>query len=374
MSARRGSPAARALALGLVASCAQIDRRSEAVGPLHDAAPDGAADGGVAEPSRPWASYEEAKAALAARRFAGPRVPKGAVAACSANRLSWRETDGTVHSWSAKTRASRVHAFREPSAPPLFAPSDDLVAVRGPVGVEVFRTEPSDARVASLGAAEAWMATDGAVLTLDPPSAGTTRARVWRTSTQRQDELPFSLDTSAAPIGAGSGALVVPSGRSAPLRLFVVDPSGRPPASHAFTGGTVEAALPTQPGLLVAYARSDGSALVRYPGDGEDGRVEIGDAVAALGTYFDDSPDAKSEHGFARGFAQFGRTVVYGSPGGVWSYDLESGALAPVQLPEKRGLTPPDLLCVMSGAELLAYRSGDDTSGQVWVVPLAPAP
>lgn len=127
-------------------------------------------------------------------------------------------------------------------------------------------------------------------------------------------------------------------------------------------------------GLAVAYVRNgtSGAALRIYTGNKDDAasRFELGDEVANRAGYFADSPGAL-EHKFLTRVTTWGRKILYASAYGIWSYDLPSGAMTPVQLVANKKTAVPDVMCVLADAGLLVYRMSSDTLGQIWAVPLA---
>jgi hypothetical protein len=117
---------------------------------------------------------------------------------------------------------------------------------------------------------------------------------------------------------------------------------------------------------------TSGAALRIYKGDHDDAtsRFELGDELANRGPYFADSPNVL-EHKFLTHVATWNQTVLYASAYGIWSYDMVSGVLRPVQLVAGKKTAVPDVLCVLGDENLLVYRMSGDTLGQIWAVPLA---
>ena len=77
------------------------------------------------------------------------------------------------------------------------------------------------------------------------------------------------------------------------------------------------------------------------------------------------------EHKFLGRVATWNQKVLYASAYGIWSYDMVSGVLVPVQLVAGKQTAVPDVLCVLRDENLLVYRMSSDTLGQLWAVPLA---
>ena len=100
-------------------------------------------------------------------------------------------------------------------------------------------------------------------------------------------------------------------------------------------------------------------------------RVELDQDIDALPPYFDDPPTTGQEHAFRPTIATWRKKILFATDYGIWSYDLATKALAPVQLNANKLSGGPNLMCVMRDAGLLVYRMNNDLDNQIWAVPLS---
>jgi hypothetical protein len=125
---------------------------------------------------------------------------------------------------------------------------------------------------------------------------------------------------------------------------------------------------------MVVYVNgSAGSALRLYKGNADTAaaRIEISDDIDGRPAYFEDPPTNGQEHDFRPPIATWGKKVLFATEYGIWSYDLASKVLAPVQLNAGKAPDVPKAFCVMRDAGLLVYRLSNDLDNQVWAVPLS---
>jgi hypothetical protein len=124
-------------------------------------------------------------------------------------------------------------------------------------------------------------------------------------------------------------------------------------------------------GLLVVYGAPGALRLYKGNLDNAASRLELRPDLDAPPPYFEDPPTTGQEHAFRSKIATWGRKVLFATEYGIWSYDLASKVLAPVQLNANKVSSVPPLMCVMRDAGLLVYRTNLDLDYQIWAVPLA---
>ena len=317
------------------------------------------------------ASRAETQQALAAARIQGPLTAQGSMGQCTDHYFVWRDSDGTLHSWSGVTQETIDYGFKAGQRA-FFRGSDSYlgVDVADFQSIAVYETNQVAALAASIPYAFAWGATNDGILRLEHPSDTTRLVRKW---TPGGDVVASDvLTTQQPPIAFGADTLVIPASVTVPYPLYLVNANGGPTTSVVFDGSIgLTSALPTARGLFVSYARNGGGRALRWYRDNDDAqRLELGDELATLPNVFSES--SANEHAFLvhTAFAGTG-TLFYDSPFGVWSYDVDTGALAAVQLdvdPQRSFV--PDTLCVMPGAGLLVYRDIQDSTGRIWAIPL----
>lgn len=339
-----------------------------------------AKDAGTDSPSGPKL-YADVQAALEAKRFPGPVTAQGSKGYCTGKSFVWRESDGTLHSWAGKTQVKIDYAFKAQGTRPYFVPSDSFIAVDvlpGYTGIDVFRTDMANTAVTSLAYAFNFVSANDGIIRLDQVVNGTdvggTKVRRWNSTTTATEEITMVLPTREPPSSFVNDMLVIPGGVIIPYSLLLVDVAKKTTGSVTFDGAlTLSQTEQFASGLAVAYVRNGaaGAALRIYKGDHDDAasRFELGDEVANRGPYFADSPNPL-EHKFLTRITTWNQKVLYASAYGIWSYDMPSGALEPVQLVAGKATAVPDIMCVLRDENLLVYRMTNDTVGQVWAVPL----
>jgi hypothetical protein len=188
-----------------------------------------------------------------------------------------------------------------------------------------------------------------------------------------EDISAILTDVRQPPSSFVNDAVVIPASVTIPYALYIVDVVKKTTTSVTFDGALgLQQTEQSAPGLVVSYSRSGGVSAIRlYKGDHDDAasRFEIGDDVANRGPYFQDGP--VGEHKFIAHITTWGQKLLYSSAFGIWSYDMVSGALAPVALAAGKRVGVPDVMCVVKDSGLLVYRLPGDTLGQIWAVPLA---
>lgn len=346
-------------------------------------APSGSADANTPGMEKPdsstppssFGTYDEAQAKLAAFRRTGPVSTQGSTVTCSDNTLGIRDSDGTIHTWSAATSTLTNYTFKAPRMS-AFTPSDTLVPVDSPTYSElsVYRTgQAAQPKLAGLPYAFNFIGAADGVIRLDQRidnvSLQGTKVRKWTESTAETTDISDVLPTQQPPSSYGLGKVVIPGSTTIPYPLYVVDVGSKTVTSVTFDGSIgLQQSAPSRAGLLVSYSRTGGNTGLRlYRDDQNTNRVEVGDEIANLPQLF---PEVNNlEHKVLARIAPYGKWVFYGSAYGVWAYELDRGTLVPAQLgPNKKAMTV-DTLCVMPGAKLLAYREIGDVNGQIWLVP-----
>ena len=328
--------------------------------------------------------YDDIQAKLDAKRFPGPTTSQGSKGACTSKYFVWKDTDGAVHSWAGKTQSRIDYAFKVQGSRPYFVPSDTLIGtdiLPGYTGIAVYRTDAANTLVkASLPYAFNFVATNDGIVRLDQNVNGTpvdgTMVRRWDLSTDTTVNLSTVLPTKEPPSSFVNDTLVIPGGITIPYALLAFDVVKKTTKSVTFDGALVlQQTEQFAAGLAVAYVRSgtSGAALRIYKNDLDDpgSRYELGDDVANRPPYLVDTPNGMLEHKFIAHITTWNQKVLYASAYGIWSYDMVSGALAPVQLVAGKKTAVPDVMCVLAAENLLVYRMSNDTLGQVWAVPLA---
>lgn len=334
----------------------------------------GTSSGGVSSGGIP-STYAAAQLALAELRQQGPLTSQGSRGQCTDNYFVWRDSDGTLHSWSGLDGSVLDYAFVA-GPRPYFRASDAYVAVdTSPTGsIQVYRTNAANELVTTLPLAYSWSATNDGIVQIETSSGTTQRIRKW-TPGGANDYLTSTFTTQQPPAAFGHGQLVVPADVTVPYPLYLIDVSTGAIGSVVFDAALAfRFAEPSPRGLFVSYARNGGTTALRWYRDDQDGtRLELGDEIDNLPPYFSDGP--ANEHQFLAHMAFAGeRTLFYDGFYGVWAYDLDAGSIRPVQLGADQKTLVPDTLCVLPGPNLLVYRDAQDPTGRVWSVPIADLP
>lgn len=324
--------------------------------------------------------YDDVQAQLETKRFPGPTTAQGSKGYCTPKYFVWRESDGTLHSWAGKTQARIDYGYKAQGTRPYFVPADVFIAtdiLPGYTGIDVHRTDTANSLVTSIPYSHNFVSATDGVIRLDQVinnvDIGGTKVRRWNAGTANTEDITTVLSTREPPSSFENDVLVIPGGVTIPFPLYLVDVVKKTTGSVIFDGALVlQQTEQFAGGLAVSYVRSgtSGAALRVYKGDHDDAanRFELGDELANRGPYFSDSP-SPLEHKFLSRITTWNQKILYGSAYGIWSYDLVTGALAPVQLVSGKKTAVPDVLCVLRDENLLVYRMGD-TVGQVWAVPL----
>jgi hypothetical protein len=347
--------------------------------PGDGAATDEAGDAGGPDAPGPYETYDGAQRFLSLMRQAGPVTAQGSAGRCTSKYFVWRDADGTMHSWEAKSGLRADHAFK--SARPSFVPSDAFIAVDvtpSYASVAVYETGTTpNVLVDNIPYAFNFVAANDGIIRLDQsidnvPLNGT-KVRRWVASTKQTEDLSQVLPTQQPPVAFANGQVVVPGGVNVPFALHMVDVNAKTTSAVTFDDAVaLRQVVPSPSGLLVSYARTGGAAGLRlYRNDKDDAasRVELGDAISALPALYADSP--KDEHAFLSRFTTYGgNVVVFDSPYGVFAYDRVKARLAPLQLGKDKKVFFVDVLCVISDANLVAFREMGDLSGQIWTLSL----
>jgi hypothetical protein len=340
----------------------------------------GGGAGTDAGPSGPQL-YDVVQAKLEAKRFPGPMTSQGSTGHCTSKYFVWKESDGTLHSWEAKTQARIDYGFKAQTRS-YFFPADTFIAVDAPgfMTQSVYRTNATSTLVGSPAYAFNFASSNDGMIRLDQridnmgPNLNGTKVRRWNAATGMTEDISTLLaGVMQPPSSFVNDTVVIPASVTIPYALYIVDVVAKTTTSVTFDGAIgLQQTEQSAPGLVVAYARSGGvSGLRLYKGDHDDvaSRFEIGDDVVNRAPYFQDGPTG--EHTFIARITTWGQKVLYASAFGIWSYDVPSGAIAPVMLAVGKKVGVPDVMCVMKDAGLLAYRLPGDTLGQIWMVPLA---
>jgi hypothetical protein len=373
------------LRLADVPSEAGVESGDDAGSGDPDGGLDGAQAGGDAAADAPKGPlmYDDVQKALEAKRFPGPTTAQGSKGYCTPNRFFWRESDGTLHSWAGKTQARIDYGWKVTGTRPYFVPADGYVGVDvlpGYATIDVYRGDQASSLAGSIPYAFNFVSANDGIIRLDQSIGGSdiggTKVRRWKVGTAAtvNEDITAVLSTREPPSSFVNDTLVIPGGVTMPYPFYIVDVMKKTTGSVTFDGAV--ALQQTEEGagdLVVAYVRSgtSGAALRIYRNNHDDAasRFELGDDLANRAGYFADAP--KLEHKFLTRIATWEKRVLYGSAYGIWSYDLVSGALVPVQLNSGKQTSVPDVLCVMRDAGVLVYRMNGDTLGQVWAVPVS---
>ena len=341
---------------------------------------DGSAGHDAPGPKGPL-DYDDVQGALQAKRFPGPTTTQGSKGYCTSKYFVWRETDGTIHSWAAKTQARLDYTWKAAGQRSYFVPADSYIAVDvlpAYANLDVYRTDTANTLVTSIPYAFDFVSANDGVIRLDQSIGGTdlggTKVRRWNAASNTTEDLTAVLPTREPPSSFVNEVLVIPGGITIPYPLYLVDVAKKTTGSVTFNGGI--ALQQTEEGaggdLIVAYVRNgaSGAALRVYKKNQDDAasRFELGDELDNRADYFTDAP--KLEHKFLTRVATWKQKVLYGSAYGIWSYDLVSGALAPVQLVSGKTAAVPDVMCILKDSNTLVYRMNGDAVGQIWAVPL----
>lgn len=315
-----------------------------------------------------WAS---AQAMLAAKRFPGPLTSQGSRGWCTDSRFVWRDSDGTLHSWTASTQTKMDYAFKSPQVPAFF-PGDAFISVDHPdySTLDVYDPSSPNALLGSLPYRYSSAGTsDGVVLGMQ--TGGGTKVQHWIAATGTTEDVSSILQTSQPPSSFGNDELVIPASVTIPYPLYIVNVAQKTTKSVTFDGsiGMYET-LSTPLGLVVSYARSGPVPNIRlYQGNSDGSRVEIGDELASMPLLFSDSPP--NEHKFIAHIARDGNNLLYASAYGVFAYGMEHGTLTALAIGPKNTTYVPDVMCVIPSARLLMFRNQTDPVGQVWALPLS---
>lgn len=336
-------------------------------------------DGGTDAPKGPL-YYDDVQKALEAKRFPGPSTVQGSKGYCTPKYFVWRESDGTIHSWAAKTQARLDYTWKAGGTRPYFVPADTFIAVDvlpGYTAIDVYRTDVANTLVTSIPYAFNFVTASDGVIRLDQSinnvDIGGTKVRRWNAGANTTEDITTVLPTREPPSSFVNDTLVIPGGVTIPFALWLVDVVKKTTTSVTFNGGIVlQQTEQAAGGLVVSYVRNgtSGAALRVYKNDLDDAasRFELGDEVENRAGYFVDAPNL--EHEFLTRVATWKQKIFYASAYGIWSYDLVSGALAPVQLVSNKKTAVPDVMCVLRDENVLVYRMSGDTLGQLWAVPL----
>ena len=342
------------------------------------------ADGGgtptdATSPPAQRPTYADVQATLEAKRFAGPKTGMAARGHCTPSYFLWVNLDNSVHSWRGTTKARIDYGFTDNGYHSYLFPSDAYFTVERPfVFVDVYRMDAANVLVSSLPYSENFASVSDGVILLDQKidgvDLGGTKVRRWNATSMVTEDITGVLATRESPSSFANDTLVIPGGKDAPYLFHIVDVAKKTSTAVMFSNGNlVLQTEESQDGLLVAYTGGGGGAQLRlYKGnlDNAASRFELGSEIEALPPYFEDPPTTGQEHDFRPTIAMWGKKLLFATDYGIWSYDLASKALAPVQLNANKLSGGPNLMCVMRDAGLLVYRMTNDLNNQVWAVPL----
>lgn len=333
--------------------------------------PDG---GGITQPTTdagPGAgTYAAAQVMLEQKRFPGPLTAQGSRGMCTDTRFVWRDSDGTLHAWTASTQIRTDYAFKAPQGPSFF-PGDAFISVpKSDYSVlEVYDPSAQNVLVGSTPYKYSSAGTtDGVVLGMQ--TGGGTKVQHWTPGTGTIDDVSAILATSQPPSSFGNDELVIPASVTIPYPLYIVNVVKKTTTSVTFDGsiGMYET-MSTPLGLVASYARSGPSPNIRlYQGNSDTSRVEIGDQLANMPGLYADSP--ATEHKFLAHITHDGNSLIYASAFGIFAYQMEHGTLSALALGPNQKVYVPDVLCVIPSAHLLMFRIQSDAVGQVWALPL----
>jgi hypothetical protein len=322
--------------------------------------------------------YADVQAALATRRFAGPKTGVSARGHCTPSYFVWVDQNKSVHSWRGTTKARIDYGFTDNGFHAYLFPSDAFFSIERPfVFVDVQRMDTANVLVTSLPYSENFVSANDGVLLLDQKESsvdlGGTKVRRWNAASGVTEDITGVLATRESPSSFNGDTLVIPGAKDAPYPLYIVDVVKKTSKTVTYSNGNI--LLQTEQsasGLLVAYV-SAGSALRLYKGnlDTAAARIELDPDIDGRPAYFEDPPTNGQEHAFRAPIATWGNKVLFATDFGIWSYDLVTTALVPVQLNGGKAPGRPDFLCVMRDAGLLVYKAHGDLDNQIWAVPLS---
>ena len=305
---------------------------------------------------------------------------QGSKGYCTPRYFVWREADGTIHSWAGKTQTRLDYTWKAAGTRPYFVPADSFIAVDvlpGYAQIDIYRTDLANSLVTSIPYAFNFVTANNGVIRLDQSinnvDVGGTKVRRWNSAGNSTEDITAVLPTREPPSSFVNDTLVIPGGITIPYALWLVDVVKKTTTSVTFNGGIVlQQTEEAAGGLVVSYVRNgtSGAALRVYKKNLDDAasRFELGDELENRAGYLADAPNL--EHKFLTRVATWNQKIFYASAYGIWSYDLVSGALAPVMLVANRKTAVPDVMCVLRDENLLVYRMSGDTLGQIWAVPL----
>jgi hypothetical protein len=326
---------------------------------------DAGADGGV-----DLTTYASAQTSLASKRFPGPLTSQGSRGMCTDSRFLWRDSDGTLHAWTAATQTRVDYTFKAPSTPAFF-PGDSYISVPSSnyQNLNVYDPATEGSLLTSLPYKYASAGRgDGVVFGLQ--TGGGTKVQHWIAGTGVTDDVSAILSTQQPPSSFGLDEIVYPASVTIPYPLYIVNVAKKSTTSVTFDGsiGMYET-LSTPMGLVVSYARSGPVPNIRlYQSNQDTSRVEIGDELANMPNLFPDTP--ANEHKFIAHITRDGNNLIYASAFGIFGYAMDKAVLAPLQLGPNKTVYVPDVLCVIPSARLLMFRIQGDAVGQVWALPL----
>jgi hypothetical protein len=346
--------------------------------PTDDA--EAALDGGSLETSTPDApttptTYDEAQAQLQVLRTPGPVTSQGSRVVCTDSYVAWRDSDGSVHTWSGRTTLRQDYRFKAPRLVG-FAPSDMYIPADAPdySTLDAYLTE-NGAKPGSAAYATYHWATNDGIIRLDQFVNGIdqngTRVRFWDLDQgSTPTDIGGVLATRQPPLAYGLGKIVIPGGTTFPTPLYVVDIPTKTTDTLTFDAaiGIREVAV-SELGVLVSYARTGPQSALRLYRKSNGTRTEVGDEVAVRPGLFPDSP--VDEHKLLNRIAAYEGWVLYDSAFGIFGFHLDRGLLVALQLGQGKKAFLVDSMCVMNKLGLLAYRLNGDATGQVFTVPLA---
>lgn len=328
--------------------------------------------------TRPY--YDDVQATLASKRFAGPTTGMSAHAECTPSYLVWEDFDKTLHSWRGTTKARLDYGFTGSTHHEDLFASDAFITIDRPfVFLDVYKTDAPNMLVASIPYSASYTnASNGVILLdqkIDDVDIGGTKVRRWNAGSMTTEDITGVLPTREPASSMSGDTLVIPGAKFPPYSLFIVDVAKKTSTSVTFSNGTsILQTEPTPDGLLVAYKNgAPGAALRLYKGNSDvsTARIEIAPDILAVPPYFEDPPTDGQEHAIQAPIAIWGKKLLFTTQYGIWSYDLATKALQPVQLNAGKAPGPPRFMCVMRSAGLLVYGDRDSLTNQVWAVPLA---
>ena len=338
----------------------------------------GAGDAAVDAPKGPQ-YYDDVQKTLEAKRFPGPLTAQGSKGACTKKYFVWRENDGTLHSWAGKTQAKIDYTFKSEGLRPYFVPADALIGVDvmpGYTGIGVYDTTAAGSLIDTLPYAFNFVSANDGIIRLDQivdsVDVGGTKVRRWVRTTKNIEDISAVIPTREPPSSFVNDMLVIPGSVTIPHPLYLVDVVKKTTTSVTFDGAVaMHQTERFTDGLVVGYARNGGGSALRVYKDLKNdaaSRFELGDELANRANYFVDGPQL--EHNYFARVSTWNRKVLYASSYGIWAYDFVTSSFAPVQLAPNKTVGVPDVMCVLADEKLLVYRMSNDSTGQVWAVPL----